>query len=75
MHTTSTVKNVVYHTTWTEENDDDSSVVKYTKFINENIAAKGGVDQWNYIFNIACMLEAQLFDTGLQHHTLFRIIP
>ncbi|KIK17689.1 hypothetical protein PISMIDRAFT_214062 [Pisolithus microcarpus 441] len=75
MHATSTVKNVVYHTAWTEENDDDSSVVKYTKFINENIAAKGGVDQWNYIFNIACMLEAQLFDTGLQHHTLFRIIP
>ncbi|KAI6107725.1 hypothetical protein EV401DRAFT_429959 [Pisolithus croceorrhizus] len=75
MHATSTVKNVVYHTTWTEENDDDSSVVKYAKFINENIAAKGGVDQWNHIFNIACMLEAQLFDTGLQRHTVFRIIP
>ncbi|KAI6160606.1 hypothetical protein EDD17DRAFT_1600181 [Pisolithus thermaeus] len=75
MRATSTVKNVVYHTTWTEENDDDSSVVKYTKFIDENIAAKGGVDQWNHIFNIACMLEAQLFNTGLQHHTVFRIIP
>ncbi|KAJ7876337.1 hypothetical protein B0H14DRAFT_3543761 [Mycena olivaceomarginata] len=66
---------VVYHQAWTIVNYDPSSVGKYPKFINENIAAKGGIDRWNYIFNIACHLEAQLFNTGLQAPTPFPIIP
>jgi hypothetical protein len=28
--------------------------------------AKGGVGRWNHIFRIACELEADLFNTGLQ---------
>ena len=44
------------------------------EFVNENIAAKGGVDRWNYIFGIACQLEARLFNTGLQAPTPFQII-
>jgi len=54
-------------------------VLSYKKrqieFINENIAAKGGIDRWNYIFRIACQLEAKLFNTGLQAPTPFQIIP
>ncbi|KAJ7740814.1 hypothetical protein B0H16DRAFT_1757534 [Mycena metata] len=75
MNDPSTAKNVVYHRAWTELNYDDSSVGKYIKFINENIAAKGGVDQWNWTFNIACHLESQLFNTGLDAPTPFEIIP
>ncbi|KAJ7796428.1 hypothetical protein B0H14DRAFT_3158061 [Mycena olivaceomarginata] len=78
MNDLSTAKNehhVVYHPAWTVVNYDDSSVGKYTKFINENIAAKGGVDRWNHIFRIACMLEAELFNTGLKPCTPFQIIP
>ncbi|KAJ7722689.1 hypothetical protein B0H16DRAFT_346998 [Mycena metata] len=70
-----TAKNVIYHRAWTKVNYDDSSVGKYIKFINENIAAKGGVDQWNWTFNIACHLESQLFNTGLDAPTPFEIIP
>lgn len=52
------------------------SVTKHPiEFINENIAAKGGVDRWNFIFRIACQLEAKLFNTGLRAPTPFRIIP
>ncbi|KAJ7775548.1 hypothetical protein B0H16DRAFT_1713131 [Mycena metata] len=75
MHDPSTAKNVVYHRAWTVVNYDDSSVGKYIKFINANIAAKGGVDQWNWTFNLACLLEAKLFDTGLKAPTPFEIIP
>ncbi|KAJ7765234.1 hypothetical protein B0H16DRAFT_414896 [Mycena metata] len=75
MNNPSTAKNVIYHRAWTEVNYDDSSVEKYKKFINENIAAKGGVDQWNWTFNIACHLESQLFNTGLNAPTPFEIIP
>jgi hypothetical protein len=53
-----------------------SYLTKYQiEFINENIAAKGGIDRWNYIFRIACQLEAKLFNTGLQASTPFQIIP
>ncbi|KAJ7733957.1 hypothetical protein B0H16DRAFT_157937 [Mycena metata] len=75
MHDPSTAKNVVYHRAWTEVNYDDSSVAKYIKFINANITAKGGVDHWNWTFNIACNLESQLFNTGLRAPTPFEIIP
>ncbi|KAF8125682.1 hypothetical protein K438DRAFT_1005370 [Mycena galopus ATCC 62051] len=74
MNDPSTVKNVVYHKAWTVENYDDSSVGKYTEFINKNIAAKGGIARWNWIFRIACELEAKLFDTGLRPPTPFHII-
>ncbi|KAF8153715.1 hypothetical protein K438DRAFT_1987423 [Mycena galopus ATCC 62051] len=75
MNDPSTVKNVIYHPAWTVVNYDSSSVGKYTKFINENIAANGGIARWNYIFRIACQLEAKLFNTGLQSPTPFQIIP
>ena len=52
-----------------------SYLTKKIEFINENIAAKGGLDRWNYIFRIACQLEAKLFNTGLQSPTPFQIIP
>ncbi|KAF8149743.1 hypothetical protein K438DRAFT_1779223 [Mycena galopus ATCC 62051] len=71
----STAKNVVYYPAWIVVNHDPSSVGKYIKFINENIAAKGGVDRWNYTFRIACLLEAGLFNTGWQASTPFQIIP
>ncbi|KAF8145104.1 hypothetical protein K438DRAFT_1992152 [Mycena galopus ATCC 62051] len=66
---------VVYYPAWIVVNHDPSSVGKYIKFINENIAAKGGVDRWNYTFRIACLLEAGLFNTGWQASTPFQIIP
>ena len=38
--------------------------------------AQGGVDKWNPIFRIACMLEAKLFNTGLRAPpTPYQIIP
>jgi hypothetical protein len=37
--------------------------------------AKGGVDRWNHIFRIACLLEADLFNTGLQAPTPYQIVP
>ena len=45
------------------------------EFINANIAAKGGVDRWNFIFRIACQLEEKLFNTGLRAPIPFEIIP
>ncbi|KAF8212915.1 hypothetical protein K438DRAFT_1928097 [Mycena galopus ATCC 62051] len=75
MNDPSTAKNVVYHEAWTVVNYDRSSVDKYTKFINENIAAKGGVERWNWVFRIACELEAELFNTGVKAPTPFRVIP
>ncbi|KAJ7235013.1 hypothetical protein B0H12DRAFT_1327574 [Mycena haematopus] len=75
MNDPSTAKNVVYYPAWIVVNYDPSSVGKYTKFINENIAAQGGIDRWNYIFRIACQLEAKLFNTGLQAPTPFHIMP
>ena len=45
------------------------------EFINANIAAKGGLERWNYIFRMACQLEAKLFNTGLHPPTPFQIIP
>ena len=45
------------------------------EFINENIAAMGGVKRWNHVFRIACMLEEGVFDTGLRAPTPFQIIP
>ncbi|KAJ7762886.1 hypothetical protein B0H16DRAFT_1805605 [Mycena metata] len=75
MHDPATAKNVVYHRAWTEVNYDDSSVAKYIKFINANIAAKGGVDHWNWTFNIACNLESQIFNIGLRAPTPYEIIP
>ncbi|KAJ7740128.1 hypothetical protein B0H16DRAFT_1465012 [Mycena metata] len=62
----STAKNVVYHRAWTEANYNDSSLKKYKEFVNENIAAHGGVNQWSWAFNVACLLESQLFDIGLE---------
>ncbi|KAF7306280.1 Heme oxygenase-like protein [Mycena indigotica] len=70
-----TVKNVVYHSAWTEVNYDSSSVDKYIKFINENIAAKGGIKAWGYIFQIACEREKDIFDTGLAAPVPYNIIP
>ncbi|KAJ7885565.1 hypothetical protein B0H14DRAFT_1346388 [Mycena olivaceomarginata] len=78
MNDPSTAKNVVYHPAWTVVNYDSSSVAKYTKFINANIAAKGGINRWNDTFKIACELEAKLFNTGLPKHassTPFHIVP
>ncbi|KAF7306288.1 Heme oxygenase-like protein [Mycena indigotica] len=75
MNDPKTVKNVIYHPAWIEVNFDSSSVGKYTKFINENIAAQGGLDRWNYIFRIACGLERDLFDTGLAAPAPYNIIP
>ncbi|KAJ7722699.1 hypothetical protein B0H16DRAFT_1599958, partial [Mycena metata] len=75
MEDPSTVRNVVYHSAWTVENYDRSSVDKYKKFINENIAAHGGVNRWNWLFNIACQQEVQIFDTGLNAPTPFHTIP
>jgi hypothetical protein len=83
---------VVYHDAWTVINHDRSSVVKYNsvflvysthwftpyhiEFINENIAAKGGVNRWNDTFKAACMGEAKMFDTGLYPSGIpFHIIP
>ncbi|KAJ7757878.1 hypothetical protein B0H16DRAFT_656624 [Mycena metata] len=66
VHNPSTAKNVVYHRAWTEVNYNDSSLKKYIKFVNENIAAQGGVDEWSWAFNVACLLESQLFDIGLE---------
>jgi len=37
--------------------------------------AKGGVDRWNHVFRIACMLEADLLNTGLQAPDPYHIIP
>jgi hypothetical protein len=37
--------------------------------------AKGGLDRWNHIFRIACLLEADLFNTGLQAPTPYNIVP
>jgi hypothetical protein len=37
--------------------------------------AKGGVDRWNHIFRTACLLEADLFNTGLQAPTPYQIVP
>ncbi|KAM6491916.1 hypothetical protein JOM56_012554 [Amanita muscaria] len=75
MDNPSTVRNVVYHPAWIEINYDRSSADKYIKFINANIMAKGGVDRWNHIFRIACLLEADLFNTGLQAPTPYQIVP
>jgi hypothetical protein len=36
---------------------------------------KGGIDRWNHIFRIACLLEADLFNTGLQAPTPYQIVP
>ncbi|KAF8153689.1 hypothetical protein K438DRAFT_362417 [Mycena galopus ATCC 62051] len=76
----STAKSAVYHQAWTVENNDPSSVDKYTEFINGNIAAKGGMarsgmDRWSDIVRKACELEAQIFNTGLQAPAPFEIIP
>ncbi|KAJ7750600.1 hypothetical protein B0H16DRAFT_1887778 [Mycena metata] len=76
MHDESTARNVVYHRAWTEVNYDDSSVKKYIKFINKNIARNGGVDSdWISMFRIACEREADIFNTGLHAPTPFQIIP
>ncbi|KAJ7750655.1 hypothetical protein B0H16DRAFT_1549743 [Mycena metata] len=71
----STAKNVVYHQAWTVLNHDDSSVGKYIKFINKNIALNGGVKEWNWMFRIACERELEIFNTGLHAPTPFQIIP
>ncbi|KAK7050651.1 heme oxygenase-like protein [Favolaschia claudopus] len=74
MNDPKTAKNVVYHSAWTEVNDDTSSVYKYIKFINENIAAEGHFDAWSSIFKIACKLEVDMFKTGLNPPAAFKII-
>ncbi|KAJ7039977.1 hypothetical protein C8F04DRAFT_1391981 [Mycena alexandri] len=75
----STVRSAVYHPAWIEVNYDGSSADKYIDFINANIMAKGGVDRWNSVFRIACLLEADLFNTGLNAGlhapTPYQIIP
>ncbi|KAI6142555.1 hypothetical protein EDD17DRAFT_1661626 [Pisolithus thermaeus] len=68
-------ENVVYHEAWTEVNNDESSVKKYKKFINANIKAKGGVDNWKDMFGTACKLETGIFNTGLKHPTPYQIVP
>ncbi|KAJ7722685.1 hypothetical protein B0H16DRAFT_346841 [Mycena metata] len=75
MNDPSTVKNAVYHEAWTIPNHDRKSMDKYTKFINENIAANGGVKKWNTIFRIACKLESDIFNTGMRAPAAFQIIP
>ncbi|KAJ7511528.1 hypothetical protein B0H11DRAFT_707716 [Mycena galericulata] len=75
MNDPSTAKNVVYHKAWTEENYDYSSVEKYIKFINENIGAKGGVDDWSWAFRIACQQESEIFNTGLHAPVPFAVVP
>jgi len=37
--------------------------------------SKGGIDKWNHVFRIACLLEADLFNTGLQAPTPYQIVP
>lgn len=37
--------------------------------------AKGGVDRWNHVFRTACLLEADLFNTGLRPPAPYHIIP
>ncbi|KAJ7878010.1 hypothetical protein B0H14DRAFT_2712387 [Mycena olivaceomarginata] len=79
MEDPSTVRSAVYHPAWIEVNYDRSSADKYIKFINANIMAKGGVDRWNSVFRIACLLEADLFNTGLNiglhAPTPYQIVP
>ncbi|KAK7050657.1 heme oxygenase-like protein [Favolaschia claudopus] len=74
MNDPKTAKNVVYHSAWTEVNNDTSSVYKYIKFINENIAAEGHFDAWSSIFKIACKLEVDMFKTGLRPPAAYKII-
>ncbi|KAK2460463.1 hypothetical protein APHAL10511_007510 [Amanita phalloides] len=74
MENPSTLKNVVYHQAWTENNYDSSSATKYIKFINANIMNSGGVDRWSDMFKEACELQIDIFNTGLQHPTPYEII-
>ncbi|KAJ7711315.1 hypothetical protein B0H16DRAFT_1480421 [Mycena metata] len=67
MENPSTVRNTVYHRAWTVENYDPSSVEKYK--------TRGGVKRWNWMFNIACRQESEIFSTGLQVPVPFHIIP
>ncbi|KAG6819745.1 hypothetical protein H0H93_009092 [Arthromyces matolae] len=60
---------------WIQVNDDSSSADKYIKFINANIAAKGGVDRWSAIFRTACQLEINIFNTGLRAPQPYQIVP